>query len=154
MTEEQSKYIREWIPPTKDDIPENNPPDDAAPIVVTITDTTAKTESKTNANTTTNHNFLEKAIDTVKKAIEYDHNGEYESAYKNYYSALELFMLAVKWEKNPQAKEIIRNKVGEYMERAEKLKSFLDSQKSSRNSSAVTESTCHRINIESNQQQQ
>lgn len=66
-----------------------------------------------------------RAIDTVKKAIENDNEGEYEKAYQMYYSALELFMLALKWEKNPKSKEMIRAKAGEYMDRAEKLKNHL-----------------------------
>ncbi|OMP86093.1 Vacuolar protein sorting-associated protein 4 [Diplodia seriata] len=69
--------------------------------------------------------FLGRAIDVVKKAIDKDTNGDYESAYQMYYQALELFMLALKWEKNAKSKEMIRAKVGEYMERAEKLKNHL-----------------------------
>lgn len=72
-----------------------------------------------------NTDFLGRAIDTVKKAIENDNEGEYEKAYQLYYSALELFMLALKWEKNPRSKEMIRAKTGEYMDRAEKLKNHL-----------------------------
>ncbi|KAJ6019197.1 hypothetical protein N7499_009644 [Penicillium canescens] len=72
-----------------------------------------------------NTDFLGRAIDTVKKAIENDNDGEYEKAYQMYYSALELFMLALKWEKNPKSKEMIRAKAGEYMDRAEKLKNHL-----------------------------
>ncbi|KAJ5294095.1 hypothetical protein PENANT_c009G01846 [Penicillium antarcticum] len=72
-----------------------------------------------------NTDFLGRAIDTVKKAIENDNEGEYEKAYQMYYSALELFMLALKWEKNPKSKEMIRAKAGEYMDRAEKLKNHL-----------------------------
>ena len=34
-------------------------------------------------------------------------------------------MLALKWEKNPKSKEMIRAKTAEYMERAEKLKQHL-----------------------------
>lgn len=72
-----------------------------------------------------NTDFLGRAIGTVKKAIEDDNNGDYEKAYQTYYSALELFMLALKWEKNPKSKEMIRSKAGEYMDRAEKLKNHL-----------------------------
>lgn len=72
-----------------------------------------------------NTDFLGRAIDTVKKAIENDNEGEYEKAYQQYYSSLELFMLALKWEKNPKSKEMIRSKAGEYMDRAEKLKNHL-----------------------------
>ena len=72
-----------------------------------------------------NTDFLGRAIDMVKKAIELDNAGTYEQAYQQYYAALELFMLALKWEKNAKSKEMIRAKTGEYMERAEKLKSHI-----------------------------
>jgi len=72
-----------------------------------------------------NTDFLGRAIDVVKKAIDNDTAGEYEKAYQLYYQALELFMLALKWEKNAKSKEMIRAKAGDYMERAEKLKNFL-----------------------------
>ena len=72
-----------------------------------------------------NTDFLGRAIDVVKKAIENDTAGDYEKAYQLYYSSLELFMLALKWEKNAKSKEMIRAKAGEYMERAEKLKNHL-----------------------------
>ncbi|KAI6877202.1 Vacuolar protein sorting-associated protein [Hortaea werneckii] len=75
-----------------------------------------------------NTDFLGRAIDVVKKAIEADTAGEYEKAYQQYYQSLELFMLALKWEKNPKSKEMIRQKAGEYMERAEKLKNHLADQ--------------------------
>ncbi|KAF2869194.1 P-loop containing nucleoside triphosphate hydrolase protein [Massariosphaeria phaeospora] len=70
--------------------------------------------------------FLGRAIESVKKAIETDTAGEYEKAYQMYYSSLELFMLALKWEKNQKSKEMIRGKVAEYMDRAEKLKTHLN----------------------------
>ncbi|PQE14430.1 Vacuolar sorting-associated 4 protein [Rutstroemia sp. NJR-2017a BBW] len=72
-----------------------------------------------------NTDFLGRAIDVVKKAIEADTAAEYEKAYQLYYQALELFMLALKWEKNNKSKDMIRAKAGEYMERAEKLKKHL-----------------------------
>lgn len=43
-----------------------------------------------------NADFLGRAIETVKKAIDTDTAGDYEKAYGMYYSALELFMLALK----------------------------------------------------------
>ena len=74
----------------------------------------------------------------VRKAIDSDTAQEYEKAYQLYYSALELFMLALKWEKNPKSKEMIRTKAGEYMERAEKLKQHLaDSDGSTRKKPAA-----------------
>ena len=72
-----------------------------------------------------NTDFLGRAIDQVRKAIEADNAAQYDKAYQMYYQALELFMLALKWEKNPKAKDMIRSKTAEYMDRAEKLKSHL-----------------------------
>jgi vacuolar protein-sorting-associated protein 4 len=72
-----------------------------------------------------NPDFLGRAITTVKKATELDTAGDYAEAYKAYTNALELFMLALKWEKNAKSKEIVRAKVTEYMNRAEKLKEWL-----------------------------
>ena len=78
-----------------------------------------------------NTNFLGRAIDMVKKAIEADQAQEYEKAYQTYYSALELFMLAIKWEKSQQQKEMIKAKTTEYMDRAEKLKKHLEDNENS-----------------------
>ncbi len=79
-----------------------------------------------------NTDFLGRAIEVVKKAIAADTAAEtaaeYEKAYQLYYQSLELFMLALKWEKNPKSKDMIRVKTGEYMERAEKLKVHLAEQ--------------------------
>lgn len=72
-----------------------------------------------------NTNFLERAIAAVKKAVESDTAGEYEKAYQQYYQALELFMLVLKYEKNAKQKDMIKEKTKEYMERAEKLKQHL-----------------------------
>ena len=83
-----------------------------------------------------NTDFLGRAIDVVKKAIESDNGGDYDVAYKLYYQALELFMLALKWEKNTKTKDMIRSKTVEYMERAEKLKNHL-SDKDNKKPSAV-----------------
>lgn len=84
-----------------------------------------------------NTDFLGRAIESVKKAIEQDTAGEYEAAYQGYYSSLELFMLALKWEKNAKSKEMIRTKVAEYMERAEKLKNHLAEQDNKRKPAAM-----------------
>lgn len=75
-----------------------------------------------------NTDFLGRAIGVVQKAIELDTAGDYEKAYQQYYASLELFMLALKWEKNAKSKEMIRGKAGEYMDRAEKLKEHLHEQ--------------------------
>lgn len=69
--------------------------------------------------------FLGRAIEQVRKAIEADNAAQYDKAYTLYYASLELFMLALKWEKNPKSKDMIRAKTAEYMDRAEKLKAHL-----------------------------
>ncbi|CAK1359477.1 Vacuolar protein sorting-associated protein 4 [Cercospora beticola] len=84
-----------------------------------------------------NTDFLGRAIEQVKKAIELDTAGDYDKAYQQYYSALELFMLALKWEKNQKSKEMIRQKAAEYMERAEKLKNHLAEQDGKRKPAAM-----------------
>lgn len=71
-------------------------------------------------------NFLDRAIATVKKAVEADTAGEYEKAYQLYHSGVELFILVVKYEKNPKQKEMLRNKTKEYLDRAEKLRDHLN----------------------------
>ena len=68
---------------------------------------------------------LKAATETVTQAITADNDKRYEDAYALYQRALEQFMVAVKWEKNPTTKEIILKRVAGYMERAETLKKEL-----------------------------
>jgi ATPases of the AAA+ class len=79
-----------------------------------------------------NTDFLDRAIKQVRLAIDADNAAQYEKAYQLYYQALELFMLALKWEKNPKSKEMIRAKTSEYMDRAEKLKAHLQDMEAKR----------------------
>ncbi|CAG8571537.1 740_t:CDS:2 [Funneliformis mosseae] len=74
-----------------------------------------------------NCNFIDKAVEIIKKATDEDSKGEYEQAYKNYNNALDYFMKALKYEKNEQRKDSIRKKIIEYLNRAEKLKEYLNS---------------------------
>lgn len=84
-----------------------------------------------------NPDFLGRAITAVKTAIEADTATEYERAYQLYYQALELFMLALKWAKADSQKQMIRSKVAEYMERAEKLKKHLEMQENGKKKPAA-----------------
>ncbi|KAL1685867.1 AAA-domain-containing protein [Schizophyllum commune] len=68
---------------------------------------------------------LDRAIDMVKSAIDEDVKQNYAEAYKLYQNALDYFMLALKYEKNAKSKELIRNKIVEYIQRAETLKEHL-----------------------------
>jgi len=74
-------------------------------------------------------NFLQKAITLVTQATEQDAAKNYEEAFKLYQLSLEYFMTALKYEKNPKLKETIRLKTQEYMDRAEKLRTFLEKNK-------------------------
>lgn len=70
--------------------------------------------------------FLGKAIEIVKQATEQDSAGNFEEAYKLYQNSLEYFMTAMKYEKNEKLKDAIRKKFTDYLERAEKLKEFIN----------------------------
>lgn len=70
--------------------------------------------------------FLAKGIDLVQKAIDLDSNTKYEEAYTAYYNGLDYLMLALKYEKNPKSKDLIRAKFSEYLNRAEQLKEHLE----------------------------
>lgn len=63
-------------------------------------------------------------------AIEADNAQDYEKAFGLYQRALEIFMVALKWEKNPKSKEIIQARVVTYMDRAELLRKTLKEKES------------------------
>ncbi|XP_050295262.1 vacuolar protein sorting-associated protein 4 [Anthonomus grandis grandis] len=66
---------------------------------------------------------LQKAIDLVTKATEEDRNKNYEEALRLYEHGVEYFLHAIKYEaQGEKAKESIRAKCVQYLERAEKLK--------------------------------
>lgn len=85
--------------------------------------------------------FLSKGIDLVQKAIDADTATRYEEAYKLYYNGLDYLMLALKYEKNPRSKDLIKSKFTEYLTRAEQLKTFLEKKDSPAESSATSGST-------------
>uniref|UniRef100_A0A8C7STW1 vesicle-fusing ATPase n=1 Tax=Oncorhynchus mykiss TaxID=8022 RepID=A0A8C7STW1_ONCMY len=65
-------------------------------------------------------------IDLVTKATEEDKNKNYEEALRLYQHAVEYFLHAIKYEAHSdKAKESIRGKCMQYLDRAEKLKDFL-----------------------------
>ncbi|EDO35907.1 predicted protein [Nematostella vectensis] len=69
---------------------------------------------------------LQKAIDLVTKATEEDKAGNYEEALKLYEHGVEYFLHAIKYEaQGDKAKESIRSKCFQYLDRAEKLKTYL-----------------------------
>ncbi|KAK7469846.1 hypothetical protein BaRGS_00036124 [Batillaria attramentaria] len=67
-----------------------------------------------------------KAIDLVTKATEEDKNKNYEEALRLYEHSVEYFLHAIKYEASSEkAKESIRAKCVQYLDRAEKLKTYL-----------------------------
>ncbi|BFZ59181.1 Vacuolar protein sorting-associated protein 4 [Saitoella coloradoensis] len=69
--------------------------------------------------------FLGKAIAHATKAVQADHAENYPEAHKLYLLALECFMTALKYEKNERAKATIRERVTDYIERAETIQEYL-----------------------------
>lgn len=69
---------------------------------------------------------LQKAIDLVTKATEEDRNKNYAEALRLYEHAVEYFLHAIKYEaQGEKAKDSIRAKCIQYLERAEKIKDSL-----------------------------
>ncbi|KAJ1073288.1 hypothetical protein K5549_016691 [Capra hircus] len=69
---------------------------------------------------------FQKAIDLVTKATEEDKAKNYEEALRLYQHAVEYFLHAIKYEAHSdKAKESIRAKCMQYLDRAEKLKDYL-----------------------------
>ncbi|XP_034232299.1 vacuolar protein sorting-associated protein 4B [Thrips palmi] len=69
---------------------------------------------------------LQKAIDLVTKATEEDRNKNYEEALRLYEHGVEYFLHSIKYEaQGERAKESIRSKCLQYLDRAEKLKEYL-----------------------------
>ncbi|KAJ2804973.1 Vacuolar protein sorting-associated protein 4 [Coemansia helicoidea] len=75
-------------------------------------------------------NFLQNAIEIIKKAIAEDTAGNYEEAYGHYKNGIEWFLTAIKYEKNDKQREKLRQKLVEYIDRAEQLKDHVKAQKS------------------------
>ena len=71
---------------------------------------------------------IAKGIEIARKATEYDTRGDYAKASELYVKSLDHFMAALKAERDPTRKDIIRNKIKEYLDRAEFIKrTFLHS---------------------------
>nr|XP_021541823.1 vacuolar protein sorting-associated protein 4B isoform X2 [Neomonachus schauinslandi] len=69
---------------------------------------------------------LQKAIDLAGKAAQEDKAGNYEEALQLYQHAVQYFLHVVKYEaQGDKAKQSIRAKCTEYLDRAEKLKEYL-----------------------------
>lgn len=70
--------------------------------------------------------LMAQAAKAAIEAIDADNAGNYEEAYQLYARALEQFLVALKYEKDPISKRIAQGRVLGYMERAEMLKQELE----------------------------
>lgn len=74
--------------------------------------------------------FTSKAVELFTKAARHDENKEYQEAYHWYMESVEVFLTAIKYEnKNPTKKELLKKKASEIIERAEKIKEYLENSK-------------------------
>jgi len=81
--------------------------------------------------------MLKAATTTVSEAIQLDNDKEYEAAYYKYQRALEQFLVALKYEKNPRSKEVLTTRIEGYMNRAEQLKTAIKEGKDQPKAAAV-----------------
>lgn len=85
-----------------------------------------------------NQKTTKDAIQKVTDAIAADNAKDYARAYELYKSALDAFLIALKYERNPHAKQIIMKRVNGYMNRAEQLKELLESQAAQKSAPKAT----------------
>ncbi|KAG2458541.1 VPS4B protein, partial [Polypterus senegalus] len=86
----------------------------------------------------------QKAIDLASKAAQEDKAGNYEEALRLYQHAVQYFLHVVKYEaQGDKAKQSIRSKCTEYLDRAEKLKEYLKKKEKAPPSKPVKESSSH-----------
>merc|ERR1712117_683579 len=79
------------------------------------------------ANMTPKVDSLTKGVELVTKATEEDNNKNYEEALQLYTNGVEYFLHVIKYEaQSEKAKQCIRAKCVQYLERAEKLRSYLN----------------------------
>ncbi|XP_052797001.1 serine/threonine-protein kinase ULK3-like isoform X3 [Mya arenaria] len=68
---------------------------------------------------------LSKATSLVKEAVALDAKGDYPEAVKIYCQAVEFFLPAIKYERDPSKKDILRKRAQEYINRAAEIKTQL-----------------------------
>ncbi|KIJ62101.1 hypothetical protein HYDPIDRAFT_42140 [Hydnomerulius pinastri MD-312] len=73
-------------------------------------------------------NFLDKGIELVQRAIGEDDKRNYPEAYDHYMNAIDHFMAAQKFEKNEKSKLFLQSKADEYLNRAETIKQYIQTE--------------------------
>lgn len=69
-------------------------------------------------------------MEIAKEAVIADNNNEHEKALSLYKQALTYFMTGLKYIKNDRTKQAVREKIVQYMDRAEQLKEATSAPKS------------------------
>eukprot|EP01084_Bolivina_argentea_P077565 140741_1 len=70
-------------------------------------------------------NFIQKACEILKRAIQADNDENYETAVSLYSQGIQYLMTGLKYEKNRKVKDAIKDKVQKYLTRAEEIQSTL-----------------------------
>jgi len=66
--------------------------------------------------------YRQKAITIVQEAITADQAKDYDNAFRLYMKSFEWFELTLKYEKNPKTADKVKQKLAEYIQRAEEIK--------------------------------
>ena len=72
------------------------------------------------------NNFTTRGIEIAKGAVAADNNKDYDTAIRLYRNAGETMVMALKYEKNPEMRKTIEERIKGYIERGETLKIALD----------------------------
>ena len=83
--------------------------------------------------------ILDQAVELARSATEADTRGDYENAVELYDQTVEYFLLCVKYETvSEKATDLIREKCKEYVDRAVKLRQYLQGRKVSTDFNLIT----------------
>ena len=74
-------------------------------------------------------NLIDKGISYLKDGVRYDEHRKWKEALKNYVLAFEHLLLGMKYLKNERLKQVLKEKVMEFMPRAEEIKKHLETLK-------------------------
>lgn len=73
--------------------------------------------------------LVNKGVAVIKEAVALDNSEKYEEALLQYKRGLEYLIQGVKYEKNKKSKQIIQEKITEYLNRAEELSKQIEESK-------------------------
>ena len=81
--------------------------------------------------------FIPKGMEIIKQAVTADNNDELESALSLYRQGLNYFVTGLKYIKNDASKQAIRERMDQYMTRAEQIKEALDKREAKKSSTSL-----------------